>query len=231
MKPGRAFALMCLFLCFDLPFLAANALKIDDGGWLPIAMAFVVFAAMTTWFRGRQALGAYVLALARPLEEWVASIKENPPVRVPGTAVVLSSNPNVAPPVLLHHLKYNKALHERVLLVNLTTEKVPEIAEANRVSVEEVGEGIWHVTARYGFIQTPNVPAVIESVITKGVPIDRDDLTYYLGRETLLPTGKAKLMRWRKRLFMFLSRNSRPPTYYFRIPPDRVVEIGMQIPL
>jgi KUP system potassium uptake protein len=231
LRPGRAFFLMLLFLAFDIPFLAANALKIDDGGWLPIALAVVIFSAMTTWYRGRQALGAYVLALARPLDEWVASIRATPPVRVPGTAVILSSNPNVAPPVLLHHLKYNKALHERLLLVNLATEKVPEIPEAERTTVEEIGEGIWHVTARYGFIQTPNVPAVIDAVIAKGVPIDRDDLTYYLGRETLLPTGKARLMRWRKRLFMFLARNSRPPTYYFRIPADRVVEIGMQIPL
>ena len=233
MKPGRAFLLMCLFLAFDLPFLAANLLKIDDGGWFPLVLGAVTFTAMTTWYRGRAALGRYVMQLAKPLPEFLQQIQTSPPARVPGTAVVLTSNPNVAPPVLLHHLKFNKVLHEKVLLVNLMTERVPEVPESQRVEVEDIvaGDGLWHVTARYGFIQTPNVPAVIDAVIAKGVPLDKDDLTYYLGRETLLMGGKSPLMRWRKRLFMFLSRNSRPPTYYFRIPPDRVVEIGMQIRL
>ncbi len=228
---NRALQLTALFLVFDLAFFASNTLKLQHGGWVPLAIAGVIFIAMTTWQRGRAFLGAYVTSLARPLEEFLASLREAPPVRVPGTAVVLSTNPNLAPPVLLHHLRHNQVLHEKLLLMHILTERVPEVPGSDRIVFEDKGEGVWHVTVRYGFMQTPNVPLAIDACIAKGIPIDRDRLTYYLGRETLLPTGQARMMRWRKRLFMFLSRNSRPPTYYFRIPPDRVVEIGMQIPL
>jgi KUP system potassium uptake protein len=228
---GKAMRLLVLFLCFDVSFLAANALKIKHGGWLPLAIGGALFVIMTTWHRARIALGGVMRQRAQPLQEFLAQLGTKTPLRVPGAAVFMTSSPDVAPPVMLHHLLHNKVLHERVIVLVITTENVPDVPDHRRVEVEDLGQGIYHVTARYGFIQTPHVPDIIAAVRAKGLDLVLEDTTFYLGRESLLPTGMARLMRWRKRLFMFLARNARSPTYYFGIPPDRVIEIGMQIPL
>ncbi len=227
----KARRLLVLFLVFDLAFLGANLLKIQHGGWVPIAVAIAVFAAMTTWQRGREALRTLMVSRGRPISEFLAEIKETPPLRVPGVAVFMSSTGDIIPPVLLHHLRHNKVLHERVVLLHVKTENVPEIAPADRVEVEELTEGFLRVSARYGFMQSPVVPEICRAAADKGIEIPLDDTTFYLGRETLLMTGKSRMMLWRKRLFAFLSRNARHPTYYFKIPTDRVVEMGMQVEL
>jgi len=227
----RALRLLVLFLLFDLAFFGANILKIRQGGWFPLAVGLALFTVMTTWQRGRAALGAYVLSLSKPLAELLDRLRTAAPNRVPGAAVFLTSTPDVAPAVLLHHLRHNKVLHEKVVLLYIATEKVPDVPDANRVELRDVGESIVQVTARYGFMQTPNVPAILQACRTKGLELPEDDTTFYLGRESLLPTGTAPLSRWRKRLFGFLARNARSPTYYFGIPPERVVEIGMQMQL
>jgi KUP system potassium uptake protein len=227
----KAGALLVLFLIFDLAFLIANSFKIEHGGWFPLAAAAAIFIVMTTWNRGRVALAAYVRDRAKPLADFVAEIEQTPPIRVPGTAIVMTANANVAPPVLLHHLKHNRTMHERVILLSAAVQEVPEVPPDKRLKVEQHPHGITHVLARYGFMQTPNVPEILARLAEKGVPVELARTTFFLGRETLLVTGPGKLARWRKRLFAFLSRNSRPPTHYFEIPPDRVVEIGMQIEL
>jgi KUP system potassium uptake protein len=227
----KARRLLALFLVFDLAFLGANLLKIQHGGWVPIAVAVVVFAAMTTWRRGREALGTLMQSRGRRITEFLAEIKETPPLRVPGVAVFMSSTGDIIPPVLLHHLRHNKMLHDRVVLLHVKTESVPEIAPAERVEVEPLEEGFVRVSARYGFMQSPVVPDICKAAGQKGVEIPMDDTTFYLGRETLLMTGKSRMMLWRKRLFAFLSRNARHPTAYFKIPTDRVVEMGMQVEL
>ena len=227
----RARRLLVLFLLFDLAFLAANALKIQHGGWFPLAIGAMLFLVMTTWNRGRAALGAYVQRLAKPLAELIGGLQASKPHRVPGAAVFLSSNPDFTPPVLMHHLRHNKVLHERVVLLFIATERTPEVPEVRRIEITDLGEGVSHVRAHYGFMQTPNVPALIDACRAAGLELPIDDTTYYLGRESLLPTGSSRLARWRKRLFMFLSRNARPATYYYAIPPERVVEIGMQVEL
>ncbi len=231
----RARQLLVLFLVFDLAFLGANLLKIQHGGWVPIAVAILVFAAMTTWRRGREALRVLIVARGQPITEFLSDLAAKPPLRVAGTAVFMSSTPDIIPPVLLHHLRHNKVLHERVILLHVHTENVPEVPSEKRVKVLPMPTGDAHglirLTARYGFMQSPVVPDIAKAATAAGCPMPLDDTTYYLGRETLLPTGNAKLMRWRKRLFMFLSRNARHPTAYFQIPTDRVVEMGMQVEL
>jgi KUP system potassium uptake protein len=226
-----ALRLLLLFLTFDIAFLSANLLKVPQGGWLPIAAAVVLFTAMLTWKRGRELLGAYIAKSAKTFPAFSAELDAAMPHRVPGTAVFMTSTPDVAPPVLLHHLRHNKVLHERVVLLHVRTEGVPEVASAERVTVRELGHGLVEVIARYGFMETPVVPDIARACTEKGFPLVMGETTFYLGRETLLATGSGRMMRWRKRLFMFLSRNARHPTFYFRIPPDRVVEMGMQVDL
>jgi KUP system potassium uptake protein len=143
----------------------------------------------------------------------------------------MTSNPGVAPPVLIHHLRHNKVLHERVVFLVITTDNVPDVPAAQRIEIVDLFQGLLHVTAHYGFMQTPNVPQVIAACNAAGLDLKLEETTFYLGRESLLTTGHGRLPRWRKRLFTFLARNSRTPLDYFEIPPDRVVEIGMQIPL
>jgi KUP system potassium uptake protein len=222
---------LLVFLAFDLPFLGANLLKIHTGGWFPIAVAIATFAAMTTWQRGRAALSAYLTERSKPIDVLMEELEAKMPHRVPGTAVFMSSVPDVAPPVLLHHLRHNKVLHEHVILLNVRTRSSPEVPQSARVTTEDRGHGIHVATAHFGFMQTPSMPEVMKALLAAGLPAAMEDTTFYLGREALLPTGHARMARWRKRLFMFLSRNARSPTAYFRIPPDRVVEMGMQIEL
>jgi KUP system potassium uptake protein len=227
----RAVRLLVLFLCFDLAFFLANVLKIRSGGWFPLALGAFIFAIMTTWQRGRGLLRAFMIGHAKPLDEFCDEIAESAPHRVPGVAVFMTSNPGVAPPVVLFHLRHNKVLHERVVFLVIATESVPEIPLESRVEIKDLGQGLMHITARYGFMQTPNVPEILAACGAAGVALPIDEMTFYLGRETLLTTGDSRLARWRKRLFAFLTRNSRAPSFYFGIPPDRVVEMGMQIPL
>jgi KUP system potassium uptake protein len=229
---GRAALVVGTFLAFDLPFLAANALKFFHGGWLPIVAALGLFVVMTTWKTGRALLARNIAERMLPLDAFLASVETEQPHRVPGTAVFMTSNPNGTPIVLLHHWKHNQVLHRTVLLCSITSEKVPEVPESERVTLRPLGHGFHQIVARYGFMQTPNVPRALEMALTgAGMPWQPGSTSYYLGRETLLPTGHSRIRKWRKSLFAFISRNARSATDYFCIPPDRVVELGMQIDL
>lgn len=228
---ARAGAIVAFFIVFDLAFLGANIVKIAHGGWFPLAIGVVMFAIMTTWKRGRQALYDFVVGKTLPMDEFMDELDREHPQRVKGTAVFMTSNPDGAPPVLVHHVRHNKVLHKRVVLLSILTERVPEISSKKRVEIRNLSHGIYHVTARYGFMQTPNVPELMKECHKSGIHAEEDQTTYYLGRETLRTDGDSGLVGWRKSLFAFLSRNSRGATYFFDIPPDRVVEIGMQIQL
>ncbi|APR87602.1 Kup system potassium uptake protein [Minicystis rosea] len=227
----KAMPLVLLFLLVDLSFFGANAAKFFDGGWFPIAMGLGLFTVMTTWKRGRQELAAAFLQGVLPLDMFLEDVERVKPPRVKGTAVFMSSNPNGTPMVLLHHFKHNKVLHEQVILLSVLGEQVPEVPIERRVTMEPLGQGFFRVTARYGFMQQPNVPRVLEMCRSAELKIDLGDTSYYLGRETLLSTGRSSMSRWRKGLFAFISRNARPATAYFGLPPNRVVELGMQIDL
>jgi len=151
--------------------------------------------------------------------------------RVPGTTVVMTSQTGIAPPVLMHYFKHSQVLHERIVLLTLVTEGVPEIRGRERLAVRELGEGFWEVVGRYGFMETPDVPRLLERCGQFGLPIEPGQASYFLGRETILPTGRAVLAKWRKLLFIYLARNARPANAFFRIPPNRVIELGAQIEL
>jgi KUP system potassium uptake protein len=225
----KALPLASLFLVIDLAFFAANSAKFFHGGWVPIVMAAATFTVMTTWKTGRKYLAAAIKSGILPLDVFLEDVKRVKPYRVRGTAVFMASSPEGTPPILLHHVKHNQVLHEQVVLLSIQVLNVPEVPPERRVTVVPRGEGIYQVTACYGFTQTPNAPSVLEACQRHGLDIDVGRTSYYLGRETLLPTGRAKMARWRKALFVFVSRNARPATAYFGLPPNRVVELGMQI--
>lgn len=227
----KALPPVVLFLSVDIAFFAGNIPKVAAGGWFPLMVAGLVFTVMITWKSGRKILAESFTADVLPLEDFLKDVDQTVPHRVRGTAVFMSSNPHGTPPVLLHHFKHNQVLHQQVVLLSVTNERVPEIPPDKRVTVEDKGNGFFRVHARYGFMQTPNVPNALLLCKEHGLAIEPRTTSYYLGRETLLTTGKGNMMRWRKTLFAFISRNARPATAYFNLPPGRVVELGMQIDL
>jgi KUP system potassium uptake protein len=225
---GRALAFLVPFLMIDLAFFAANAIKILDGGWFPLAIGVCVFAVMTTWWRGRIELSQLMDAGTLPEELFLADITANPPPRVNGTAVFMSSTPGGIPNVLVHHMKHNQVLHAQVVLLSVQTHTVPWIDTDKTIEVKDLGQGFYRVVAKVGFMQTPDVPKILGKT---GLSMEPMTTTYYLGRQTLLTSGKIRIAKWRKLLFSFLSRNARPPTAFFNLPPNRVVELGLQIEL
>jgi KUP system potassium uptake protein len=225
----KAGLFVLLFLSFDIPFFAANALKFFQGGWFPVAVALGIFWIMTTWKKGRALLGQSLAARTLPTEIFLADVDNHRPHRVPGTAVFMSSNPLGIPVVLLHHWKHNQVLHETVVLLSIASEPIPEVSSSARMTVTSLGRGFFQIVAHYGFMETPNVPQLMRRAQDLGVPCLPERTSYYLGRETLLATGDTPMLPWRKVFFSFISRNSRSATHYFGIPPDRVVELGMQI--
>jgi KUP system potassium uptake protein len=227
----KAGILVGMFLSFDFPFFAANALKFFDGGWFPIAVALGVFTVMTTWKKGRAILARDLSEKMLPTKLFLADVDTHCPHRVPGAAVFMASNPEGVPIVLLHHWKHNQVLHETVVLLSVLSEPIPEVSADARMTATELGRGFFQITAHYGFMETPNVPEIMRMAAKRGVPYRPERTSYFLGRETLLTTGDSKMFRWRKSLFSFISRNARSATQYFNIPPDRVVELGMQINL
>jgi len=226
-----ALALFIPFVFIDLGFFSANAIKVVEGGWIPLSVGAGVFIIMTTWWRGRLELSKIMDSGTVPDELFLMDIQANPLPRVPGTAVFMASSAEGIPNVLLHHVKHNKVLHKQVVLLSVRTLNVPWVASQRSIEVRDLGDGFFRVTATVGFMQTPDVPRFLSRCVTKGIDWREADTTYYMGRQTLLTSGKAKVARWRKILFSFLTRNSRPPTSFFQLPPNRVVELGLQIEL
>ncbi|MDB4962978.1 MAG: trkD [Myxococcales bacterium] len=225
----KALAFLVPFLTIDLAFFGANAAKILDGGWFPLAAGVCVYLVMTTWWRGRLELSQVMDAISVPEDLFLADIATSPPPRVRGTAVFMASTPGGVPNVLMHHLKHNQVLHQHVVLFSLHTEAVPWVDLDRNLEVHELGHGFFRVVAKVGFMQTPDVPKLLTRAARKGFTAQPMTTTYYLGRQTLLTDGHSKLARWRKVLFAFLARNARPPTAFFNLPPNRVVELGLQI--
>jgi len=226
---GKALAFLIPFLVIDVGFFSANAAKILDGGWLPLAAGVAVFAVMTTWWRGRIELSKTMEAGTVPDELLLADIAASPPPRVKGTAVFMASTPDGMPNVLIHHLKHNQTLHAQVALFSLRILPVPTVSADKQLEVVPLGQGFYRVIAKVGFMQEPDVPKLMKRCASLGLVTEPMMTTYYLGRQTLLTGGKASMARWRKLLFSFLSRNARPPTAFFNLPPNRVVELGLQI--
>lgn len=227
--PWQVGAFFAFFLSIDLALFTANLLKLLTGGWVPIVIAIAVFTLMTTWKRGRAHLRTILLERTLPVGEFIQSLERSKVVRVPGTAIFMTSESEGTPVVLLHHLKHNKVLHQQVILLSVIVRAEPEVPASERVEVEDLSSGIYRVRAYYGFMQTPNVEEIRARCAEAGVKARRMETTYYLGREQLIPMGREGMARWRKRLFAVMSRNARSATQYFGIPPGRVVELGAQI--
>ncbi|HKE15027.1 MAG TPA: potassium transporter Kup [Kofleriaceae bacterium] len=230
-KAWAVTALVGMFLVIDVAFFSANAIKIASGGWFPLIAGGAVFAVMTTWRRGRDYLAHKFITDSLPLEMFLAEVESAKPHRVRGTAVFMTSSAAGTPNVLLHYFKHSKVLHEQVVLFTVQAARVPKLRPQDMVRVEELGQGFFKVSARIGFMQDPDAQAILRQARKEGAAIDLSDVSYYLGRETLLTGGAAPMARWRKVLFSFLSRNARPATQFFNLPPNRVVELGAQIEL
>lgn len=218
------------FLVGDIAFLIANYAKIAAGGWFPLLVAIIVFTFMTTWRRGREILSEKLRDGALSPELFIQSLRSRPPIRVPGTAVFMHRNPDAIPASLLHSLKHYKALHQRVILLTIASEEVSHVGDEERFTIEELGEGIHRLQASYGYMEDIDVPALMERAAERGLPAPPMDTTYFLGRETLIVTRRPSgMMQWREKLFASMMRNAESAARFFRLPPNRVVELGAQI--
>jgi KUP system potassium uptake protein len=217
------------FLVIDLAFFSANVIKIHDGGWVPLVIGGVIFTLMTTWRTGRQILGRRLRAQTAPFERFRETIKANPPVRVPGTAIFMTGNIESTPPALIHNLRHNKVLHLTVVLLMVRIEEVPLVPDKDRIEYEKLENNLSRLIVHYGYMETPNIPALLEQPEKFGLDFDTSNITYFLGRETVLATDAEGMAIWRERLFAFMTRNAQRATTYYGIPSDQVIEIGLQI--
>ena len=219
-----------VFLVVDAGFVAANFMKIADGGYVPLVLASLVYGVMWVWHSGAQSMSARIQERVMPIGELLTQLAERRIPRVPGTAVFITRTHKDAPPVLVWHLKHNRALHERVLILTAVIESVPRIRRGERLKVEEVAPGIWRAIARFGFMERPDIPALLRQANTLGCKLKLDDVTYYVGHETVIRRDDGKgLPRVVETMFAFLQRNSMQVSDYFRLPADSVVELGREI--
>ena len=228
---NRAIALFSMFLVVELTFLAANILKIPDGGWFPLVAGAAVFVLMTTWKRGRELLNERLQGEAIRLDSFIDALLMGLPTRVPGTAVFMNADPNGVPHALLHNLMHNKVLHERIVLVSVQVFDVPYVPEIDRVEVHKLKGDFYRVIVQYGFKDEPNIPAALALCADAGLQLEMLDTSFFLGRETLIPRFGSEMSFWRTKLFIAMFRNAGSATAFFKIPSNRVVELGTQIVL
>jgi KUP system potassium uptake protein len=222
-------SIAAFFIAIDLAFFGANALKVVQGGWFPLVVGVFIFTLMTTWKRGRAIVAARLMARAYPFDRFMEHITKDPPHRVTGTAVFMTGTSGATPPALLHNLAHNKVLHEQIVLCTVTTESVPFVSRERHAVLEELGDRFYRLSVVYGFAQQPNVPEAMRIAAEQGLVYDENETTYFLGRETLLVTRNPGMALWRERVFVLMTRNAVRATAFFRIPAERVVELGMQI--
>ena len=223
------YALTAVFIVIDLGFFASNLLKIEDGGWYPLLVAAAAFIVMITWSRGRTLLALELFKDTEPLQEFARKLTDNPPYRIPGTAVFFTYGTH-APPRLIWHLKRHHVLQERLILLTVQTEDDPRVPTSERLQIISIAPSTTRITVRYGFMQEPNIPVALRLCQKLGLELDMNRITYYLGRETIIPGADGSGMApWRESLFSFLSRNAMRPTAFYHLPPDDVVEFGFQV--
>jgi KUP system potassium uptake protein len=224
--------LSALFLFIDLAFFSANLVKILEGGWFPVVVGIVVFVLLSTWKRGREVLFERLRPGAIPVEPFLKSITAHPPVRVPGTAVFLTASQEGVPHAMLHNLNHNKVLHERVVLLTVRSEDIPHVPVEQRVDITPLGNEFYRVTVHYGFKDEPDLPAALEQALRKGgLEFNIMETSFFMSRQTLVPTPTAGMAMWREKLFATMSRNASSATAFFKIPTNRVVELGARIEL
>ncbi len=213
----------------DLALFGANTLKIPSGGWFPLVIGIAVFTILTTWRTGRRLVRMQLASEAVPLASFLATCDEAPEARVSGTAVFLTTQTEDVPVTLLHNLKHNKVLHRTVLLVRVVTENIPRVAGADRIQARELGSGFWQIEAHFGFAQTPNVPRELQRAEIPGLKLDPSQISFFVGRANVKSSSRPGMSRWRERLYSALARVATRSPEFFRIPPDRVIELGTEV--
>lgn len=221
--------ILTLFLCIDVPLFSANLIKLFSGGWLPICLGLIMFLIMTTWKSGRFRLLRRMHEHGNSLEAMIASLEKSPPVRVPGTAVYMSRALNVIPFALLHNLKHNKVLHERVVFLTLRTEDAPYVHNVRRVAIEQLSPTFWRVVASYGWRETPNVEEIFHRCGLEGLNCRMMETSFFMSHESLIMGKRPWYLRLRGKLFLALQRNALRAPDQFEIPPNRVIELGTQV--
>ena len=225
----KAAVLMVPLLMIEQAFLAANVLKIPEGGWLPLLVAGGLGIIVYTWVRGTASLMRATRKNEADLEWLVRKLDAKPPHRVPGTAVFLTGDPNSAPTSMMHNLKHNRVLHERNIILTIKTEDTPRVPRHERIQIERIADSFIRVIAHYGFMETPSVPKIIEHCRRKDLNIEISATSFFLSRRALKTTMKSEMPLWQEQLFIWLAGRAEDATEYFRIPSDRVVEVGTQV--
>ncbi len=225
----RTIILVVPLLLIEQAFFVANILKLFEGGWVPLTIAAGLGLIMYTWVRGTKLLSKATKRDEADLDWLVRKLEAKPPHRVPGTAVFLTGDPYAAPTSMMHNLKHNRVMHERNILLAIRTEETPRVPRHERVTVERVSDHFIRIIARYGFMETPSVPKILEHCRRKDCNIDLGATSFFLSRRSLRVTNKSEMPRWQERLFIALAGSAEDATTYFQIPTDRVVEVGTQV--
>ncbi len=225
-NPWLAVPLLAFLLLVDIAFFSSNAIKLLQGGWFPVLIALASFTTLTTWRRGRQLLFKEMGNLTMPLDQFINSIEERALTRITGTAVYLTSRPEGAPSALLHNIKHNEVLHARSVFVTIQTAEVPTVADAERIEITDLGQSFYRVFIRYGFMEQPDIPRALEACGEKGLPFNLETTSFFLSREVVVPKLAPPMMLWRELYFIWMLRNAQSATDFFRIPTNRVVELG-----
>lgn len=228
-KLWQAILVFGFFLMVDLSFFVTNLVKVENGGWVPLMIGALIYLLMSTWRKGRRILAQSLKARSISLEEFIQKIRHSPPVRVPGSALYMSSDTWGVPVPLLHNLKHNKVLHTQLAVLTIKTVEVPYVNKKERVRIEQVAPQFYRIIAKYGFMEIPKIKHILEACREQGIQFPIQETTFVLGRETILPTGDPTLPIWRERLFAIMARNAERPTAFFKIPPNQVIEVGIQV--
>lgn len=231
----KAASIFGSFLVMDLAFFGANVRKVTHGGWVPLVIGAGIYVLMTTWQKGRQILFQKLKERSMPIEDFCQKLLREPPLRVPGTAVYMAGDPWGVPVPLLHNLKHNRVMHQRIAILTIQTRDIPFVSKKDRISIQEVIPNMYRIIAYYGFMETPKMKHILEACRDREIHFNVNETTFVMGRETIIAskapalTGEAKMSYWRERLFAVMSKNAQRPTAFFKIPPNQVIEVGLQV--
>ena len=228
---SRVVSLTALFLVADLVFFGANITKIPSGGWFPLVIATVGFVLMVTWNKGRELMAMRMKSADIPIERFVESVVESDQQRVEGTSVYLHSQAGGTPPSLVTNLRHHGVLHESIIIVSVETVRRAHVPGARRATVDDLGDGFVQVVLRYGFLDRPDIPVSLSNIVKANFGFDPTAATYFIGRETILPTELPGMWLWREHLFAFMHRNASSAARFFALPAEQVVEVGIQVPI